>query len=252
MSGFADHFSDRAEAYARHRPAYPGELADALSDLAPTRGRAWDAGCGSGQLSGLLGERFAEVVATDASAEQVARAAPHPRVRYRVAPAEASGLPPGSVDLAVAGQAVHWFDAGAYVAEVVRVARDGAGVAWVAYGDVAVEGPPGAVVERFNREALAPWWPAERRHVLDGYRSLPFPFEEVAVRVPGMEAWWDAAALLGYVGTWSAVRALERARGEAPFRAFADEVREAWGPGRRRVRWPLAVRAGRVRAGRPG
>ncbi|MBW3535468.1 MAG: methyltransferase domain-containing protein [Gemmatimonadetes bacterium] len=245
-------FSEGAGAYARHRPAYPAALADALAELAPARRLAWDAGCGSGQLSTLLGERFDRVVASDASAEQVAHARPHPRVEYRIAPAGESGLPADSVDLAAAAQAAHWFDLDAWFAEVARVARRGAAVAMVTYGDVEVEGAPGRVVDRFNRETLAPWWAPERRHVVDGYASLDLPFARVAVRVPDMTAEWDADALLGYVGTWSAVRALEGAGGRETIDAFAEEVRRAWGPGRRGVRWPLTVRAGRVRAERPG
>src|SRR2546425_2341275 len=95
---------------------------------------AWDAGCGSGQLSVLLAERFARVIATDASPEQIAQATPHRKVAYAVAPAEASGLPPRAADLAVAAQAAHWFDLAAYYAEVRRGGRPGAGVGLVGYG----------------------------------------------------------------------------------------------------------------------
>ncbi|MGZ6077978.1 MAG: methyltransferase domain-containing protein, partial [Myxococcaceae bacterium] len=94
---FKDHFSAMATGYAAHRPVYPRAVAEALSARSPGRGLAWDAGCGSGQLSVELGEVFDEVVATDASAAQIAAATPHPRVRYAVAPAEVSGLPDGSV-----------------------------------------------------------------------------------------------------------------------------------------------------------
>ncbi|MGZ6134052.1 MAG: methyltransferase domain-containing protein, partial [Myxococcaceae bacterium] len=90
---FKDHFSTMATGYAAHRPVYPRAVAEALSARSPGRGLAWDAGCGSGQLSVELGEVFDEVVATDASAAQIAAATPHPRVRYAVAPAEVSGLP---------------------------------------------------------------------------------------------------------------------------------------------------------------
>src|SRR5216117_700666 len=97
MRRFQDHFSDVAAAYAAHRPTYPAALVDFLAEVAPRRLLAWDAGCGSGQLALLLADRFERVIATDASAEQIARAAPHPRVEYALAPAEASGLPDGVV-----------------------------------------------------------------------------------------------------------------------------------------------------------
>jgi len=53
---------------------------------------------------------------------------------------------------------------------------------------------------------------------------------------------------VGYVETVSAVRALERARGPAPLAEFRRELAGAWGPEgtARPVRWPLALRVGRV------
>jgi DNA-binding MarR family transcriptional regulator/GNAT superfamily N-acetyltransferase len=96
VSTFKDHFSGAASGYAAHRPGYPLAVAEALAARSPGRGCAWDAGCGSGQLSTVLGEVFERVVATDASAAQIAAALPHPRVRYAVAPAEHSDLPDGA------------------------------------------------------------------------------------------------------------------------------------------------------------
>src|ERR1044071_1228434 len=85
---FKDHFSDRAARYAEFRPRYPEALTEYLASLVSHPAIAWDVGCGSGQLSTQLGDRFERVIATDASAEQVARATPHPRVENLVAPAE--------------------------------------------------------------------------------------------------------------------------------------------------------------------
>src|SRR2546427_5511649 len=48
------------------------------------------------------------------SPEQIARAASHPKVEYRCARAEGSGLPEHVADLATAAQAAHWFDLPAY------------------------------------------------------------------------------------------------------------------------------------------
>src|SRR4051794_23805954 len=108
--GFKDHFSDRAATYAAFRPSYPRELVDYLASIAPSRALAWDAGCGSGQLSTLLGDVFDRVIATDASAEQIGRAAPHPHVAYSVAPAERAPAADRAVDLISVAQAAHWFD----------------------------------------------------------------------------------------------------------------------------------------------
>src|SRR5690606_13750301 len=74
---FEDHFSKLAAAYAAHRPGYPAALFAYLAALAPARDLAWDCGAGNGQAAVSLVAHFAQVVATDASAQQIARAFPH-------------------------------------------------------------------------------------------------------------------------------------------------------------------------------
>ena len=248
MGGFKDHFSVTATGYAAHRPVYPRAVAEALAARSPGRGLAWDAGCGSGQLSLVLGEVFERVVATDASAAQIAAATPHTAVRYAVAPAEASGLPEGSVDCAVAAQAVHWFDLDAYYREVRRVARPGGLIALVTYAVLEVDSGIERVVDHFYRQTLEGHWPAERVLVEEGYRSLPFPFAPVDAPALALEHRWNAEQLLGYVGTWSAVQSLRKAGRGAEFDRFGDELRAAWGdPAMARlIRWPLSLRLGRV------
>ncbi|MGZ5005401.1 MAG: class I SAM-dependent methyltransferase, partial [Chthoniobacterales bacterium] len=55
------------------------------------------------------------------SAKQIAKGTPHPRVEYRVATAEASGLTNGSIALIMVAQALHWFDLAKFFAETKRV-----------------------------------------------------------------------------------------------------------------------------------
>ena len=248
MSDFKDHFSSTATGYAAHRPVYPRAVAEALAERSPGRGLAWDAGCGSGQLSVVLGEVFGEVAATDASAAQIAAATPHPHVRYTLAPAERSGLPGGSVDCAVAAQAAHWFDLDAYYREVRRVGRPGALVALVTYAVMQVDPAVEDVIAHFYWKTLEGHWPAERRLVEEGYRSLPFPFDPVEAPPLALEHRWSAEQLLGYVGTWSAVQSLRKAGRGSELERFGQEVRKAWGdPATPRIiRWPLSLRLGRV------
>lgn len=260
---FHDHFSGHAEDYAAHRPTYPPELADWLAELAPRTSLAWEAGCGSGQLSVALAERFDRVIATDASAEQLARAARHPRVEYVRARAEDGGLPddnvepapgpgePTNIDLAVAAQAAHWFDIEAYFAEIRRVAAPGTAVALVSYGPTRISAELDPIFEEFRVDTLAPHWPPQRRHVEDGYRSLPFPFDEVpASDLPELEIRreWTLEELLAYVRTWSALRGLEPPKAREMVEHLRRRMAPAWGSeGERRVvTWPLALRAGYV------
>jgi SAM-dependent methyltransferase len=244
---FPDHFSDRATGYARYRPSYPIEVVDHLAALAPGRKLAWDAGCGSGQLSVLLAERFDRVLATDASGEQLARAAPHPRVEYVESLAHESGLQDASVDLATAAQAAHWFELDRYFAEVERVVRPRGIVGLISYGMASTGSEADRVMARFHEEVLDPCWPPERRHVEEGYRSLPFPFDPLGAPPFVMEARWTGEEFLGYLETWSTMRKLEQEDGRERIDAFREEFLRAWGSvGRRRVQWPLALRVGRV------
>ena len=248
MTAFKDHFSTRSAEYAAYRPTYPRALVDFLADAAPDTELALDCGCGTGQLSVLLCERFAGVVATDASGKQIENAEPHARVAYRVAPAEASGLGDASADLVVAAQAAHWFDLPAFYAEARRVARPRGLVALVTYGVSKMEEPVDAVVKHFYRDIVGPYWPPERRHVEEGYRSFDFPFAEFAAPPLAIEAAWTFDAFIGYVDTWSAVKAAEKALGRAPVERFQRELAAAWGDlaTRRTLRFPLSLRAGRA------
>ncbi|GJD86535.1 Trans-aconitate 2-methyltransferase [Methylobacterium hispanicum] len=251
-ASFKDHFSAAATGYATHRPTYPAALAEALAALAPGRGLALDCGCGNGQLARLLAGSFDRVVATDASAAQIAEARPHPRIEFRVAPAEASGLPAACADLITAAQAAHWFDLPAFYAEARRVARPGAVLALIAYGVLHLDGAAEEVLRHFYTRVVGPYWPAERAHVEAGYRTLPFPFAELPDRATvadlAIEAEWSLADLVGYAGTWSALRGAEAALGASPLPAFARDLAAAWGDPavRRRVRWPLALRLARL------
>lgn len=248
MSEFADHFSRAAAGYAAFRPTYPRELVDALAALAPAHGLAWDVGAGSGQLSTLLAERFERVIATEPSAEQLARTAPHPRVEYRVETAAPTSLRTASADLITAAQAAHWFDLARFYPEVRRVAKPGAVLALIAYrtGEVDTELAP--LFSRFYGEVLAPHWDPARRHVESGYAEFDFPFDELAFPALAIEAELDAHAFLGYVNTWSAVGALLRAGRRAELERFQSDVLTLWGPPERLrpIRWPLAGRIGRV------
>lgn len=245
MVGFDDHFSALAARYATYRPRYPAALLDLLADLAPRHGVAWDVGCGSGQLSVALAARFDQVIATDPAQAQLDHAEPDPRVSYRCAPAEASGLPDASVDLAVAAQAAHWFDWPRFVAEAGRVVRPGGAVALVSYGDAELPGELGATLAAYYR-AIAPYWPAGRAHVDNGYRDLTLPWPAIPAPPVEMTARWTRDELVGYITTWSATARLVAARGQAPVDQLRAELAARWPDDQPRViRWPLTLKLAR-------
>ena len=246
----ASYFAPRAAAYAAFRPTYPPALFDRVAALAPGRGCAWDCATGSGQAAVALATHFERVIATDASDAQLAHATPNARVEYRVATAESSGLAPGSVDLVTVAQALHWFDLDAFYAEVRRVLVPGGAIAVWSYGDPVLDDPArDAPFQAYVREVLNPYWPPERRFVGDGYRTIPFPFDEVPLPDVELAREWTLGELAGYIGTWSATTRFMRATGRDPVAELHDALAPHWADPDARVgvRWPLTVRAGRLR-----
>lgn len=247
---FKDHFSGHASDYREFRPNYPPALFAFLAEAAAGRDLVWDCGTGSGQAAVALAGHFAKVFATDASAEQVRNAEPHPRVEYAVAPAEACPLADASADLVTVAQALHWFDLDRFYAEVRRVCRPGGLLAVWTYDFHSVGPDVDPVLERIQAQFVRPYWPAERKLVDAGYRNIPFPFPELPTPPFEMTADWAMPRLLGYMNTWSALRKYEQQHGTNPLAAIASELAAAWGDPNavRTVRWNFALRLGRVEA----
>jgi SAM-dependent methyltransferase len=244
---FRDHFSGHADDYERYRPGYPPALFDWLASLPAARRLAWDVGTGNGQVATDLADRFAGVLATDLSLPQLARARRRKGVLYARAAAEAAPLADRTLDLITASQALHWFDLDRFYAEVRRVlAPGGAIVAWSSSRsemDPAVKAALAPVAAR-----VRPYWPPERRWVDEAYRTIPFPFAEIAPPELWSSVEWGLDELLGYVGTWSATRRYRAAHGADPIAPDRAAIAAAWGEplARRLVRFPLHIRAGRV------
>jgi SAM-dependent methyltransferase len=248
---FKDHFSGRAALYAAYRPSYPPALFHFLAGVTEQHRLAVDIGTGSGQAAAGLANHFERVIGIDPSAEQLHYAARHPNVEYRIARAESTGLAAGCADLVAVAQALHWLDTDSFFREAKRVlVPDGVVAVW-GYGDPVLDsGPLDRNLHEFNRVLLEPYWFAERRLLLTGYRTITFPFDELPVPHFELQAQWTLAELLGYLRTWSATANYIEARGSDPVIDLEKLLARDWGKpeGRRVVRWPLHLRAGRKRA----
>ena len=246
--GFIDAFSDTARQYASARPSYPAAFFKFLADLAPATHCAWDCGTGNGQAAVGLAELFESVEATDASAQQIDNALPHPHVRYRVATAEASGLADGSVDLISVAQALHWFDLEKFYAEVRRIARPRALLAVYGYNWFYLSPQLDPLVDRWLLRPIEPYWLPNLRMLWHGYRTIDFPFQEVTEPRLALYLTWNLEQLLNYCRTWSATRSKVAVEG-AQFLADArDALTSVWGnPHQRRtVVMPITARLGKL------
>lgn len=249
MSSFDDHFSKHAGAYARYRPRYPGELFVYLASIAPSRQLAWDCGTGNGQAARELVKHFQRVIATDTSSDQVAQAAPHERIDYRVERAEEASLETSSVDLVTAAIAVHWFDLEPFYQTVRRVAvADGILAVWTYHLPV-IESAIDQVLTHYYTHVVAGYWPERFHHVAERYQTLPFPFAELNPPVFEMQADWELGQLVGFLESWSATQRYQQERGQHPVRVIWPELMETWGDPRQRrlIRWLLYLKVGRIR-----
>ena len=128
-------FEHAPKPYEIGRPPYPPEAIERLvAELEIEDGkRVLDLAAGTGKLTRLLVPTGAFVVAVEpVEGMRAALMTSLPQVEAVAGTAEAIPLPNGSVDAVTVGQAFHWFDGDAALAEIHRVLRPGGrlGLIW--------------------------------------------------------------------------------------------------------------------------
>jgi SAM-dependent methyltransferase len=119
-------FEHAPKPYEIGRPAYPAEAIERfVTELGIEDGtRVLDLAAGTGKLTRMLVPTGAFVVAVEpVEGMRAALTRSLPDVQALAGTAEAIPLPDGSVDVVVVGQAFHWFDGDAALAEIHRVLR---------------------------------------------------------------------------------------------------------------------------------
>ena len=201
-------FARSADAYERARPDYPAAAVAWLAErlgLRPGR-MVVDLAAGTGKLTRPLAATGAEVVAVEPVAEMRERIGPE-AARVLDGTAEAIPLPDASADAVAVGQAFHWFDGPAALAEIHRVVRPGGalGLVWNSRPlDDAVHGAIEGIIAPYRGDAPAQrsgaWRAAFEATALFG------PLEERTFRHSRPH---DADALADRVGSTSFVAALD-------------------------------------------
>lgn len=216
--------------------------------LVPRRSLVWDCGTGNGQAAHDLARWFESVIATDASPGQIAHAIPVRNVRYSIAPAHASGIAAHTVDAVTVAQALHWFATEEFFREVRRVTTPGGVIAAWCYGYCHAGPDVEQELRQFEEGTLAGYWRPERQWVAEGYRTIPFPFEDLPTREFELRVRWNLRQLGEYLNTWSAVDAYRRKNDRDPVAPVLERLANYWGDPNalRDVTWPLGLRIGRV------
>ena len=177
---FPDHFSDHAARYEAYRPTYPDDLFAYLASLARAHDLACDCASGNGQAALGLTPYFRSVVALDASRQQLVLAPVRERIIFVQALADRTPLSNSSVDLVTVATAFHWLDLPRFYGEVRRVAKSGGILAVWGYKLPSVSPEVDTVVIVLATRYCARFWLPETKLAAEGYRTIPFPFDEIA------------------------------------------------------------------------
>lgn len=140
MSSWRDpteRFTDRVDAYVRHRPSYPSGIVDTLRQRAGLGSASVvaDIGSGTGIFTKLLLPHCARVFGVEpndamrAAGERFLTGSQN--FTSVAGTAEATGLPDKSVDLVTAAQAFHWFLLPECRREFARILRAGGAIALI-------------------------------------------------------------------------------------------------------------------------
>lgn len=143
-------FGRAASDYELGRPTWPREVAEVAG--IPPSAPVLDLAAGTGKLTRVLLERFAQVYAVEPDDKM--RALLPPGCEALAGTAEEIPLPDNAVEAVFCADAFHWFDWPVALAEIARVLK-----------------PRGALVVLFNRaEQYDPPFPPEAEEILERHR----------------------------------------------------------------------------------
>jgi SAM-dependent methyltransferase len=206
----AEGFAASAEAYERGRPRYPAEAVEVVVSRLPAGASVLDLAAGTGILTRPLLEAGLTVVAVEPVAQM--RTALPGSVRALAGTAEAIPLGSAEVDAVVVGQAFHWFDGDAALAEIHRVLRPD-GLLALFFNRRVDEHP----VNRALDELLEPYRGDTPTHRFDTWRAA---FDRTSLFAPVVEREFpneqrlDADGMAARVGSISFVAALDASERE--------------------------------------
>jgi len=194
-------------------------------------------------VAGELAAFFEQVYATDISINQLSQAVQKPNIHYTKQAAENTIFPDAHFDLVTVGQAVHWFDFEKFNSEVKRVLKKDAVIAIFGYALFRSNVETDEIIRHFYNDIIGPFWAPERRFLEEKYRTIPFPFKEIEAPKIEMKQNWSFERLIGYLNTWSAVKAYQKEHKKNPVELVKEELQKSFGEVGE-VNFPILLRVG--------
>jgi len=225
-----DNFSVQSDLYVKYRPHYSREVYDFVLQFVNYRQKVLDCGTGNGQAAAILSEYFERVDAIDISEKQISNAVKKPNIFYQVSSANKTVFEDNSFDLITCATAIHWFSFDDFFTEIKRVAKNEAVFACWAYDLIRTDNNEiNKLIRNFYGTTVKQYWDAERSHVDNLYKTIPFPFREIPN--PGFSTVlnWDIDTLEGYLNTWSAVQHYIKKNNTNPVNDLIKTIRERVG-----------------------
>lgn len=249
--GFIDNFSFHSKEYSFSRPTYPDLLFEFLSTITPQKNLAWDCATGNGQAAIGLSKYFKNVIASDASKNQIQHGFQRENIDYKIFPAENANLDNDSVDLVTVAQALHWFDFEKFYINVKRVGKKDGIIAVWSYDMHKINPQIDNISSQLNvdGEILGNYWAKETKYVKEKYKTIPFPFKEISVPAFKTTLYWNLLQLWNYMPTWSSVKKYYSENKQDPLDLVKSELKSLWGDelNKKEVTWNINIRVGVIK-----
>src|SRR6516162_6219415 len=100
-------------------------------------------------------------------------------------------------------------------------------------------------LERY-KDVIGPYWDKERRLIDEEYKTIAFPFKEIAPLASSFSFQWSFEELHGYLTTWSAVQKFMKENSLNPVDHLMEKIKPHWLSKAMRIEFPLFMRIGTV------
>ncbi len=248
MTKVAEKFNDISRQYFLHRPHYPTKLFSWISSVSKKDARVLDVGTGNGQAAIGLSKLFPSIIAIDRSKNQLKDSILSDKIKYQQMDASQLIFPDNSFDLITSASAAHWFNLDEFYAEAKRVLTTNALIILWTYTYPTAENDSLNDALLQIKAILDPYWSKGSLYHLNQYKTLPFPFDEIATPKITMSVQWSTRDIISFLSSWACIKCYLEEKNKN-FLNDATNILNATGTlpdTKHHINFPLYIKAGSV------